>query len=132
MTAVDWSTVKHFRRDEFRCRCCGDERMQDDFVRKLDDLRERCGFPFIVSSGYRCAEHNQRVSSTGPAGPHTTGRAVDVLLHGQEAFRVLTQCVLGGWMTGIGLHQRGSHELRFVHLDDLTRPGHPRPTVWTY
>lgn len=106
--------------------------MQDDFVRKLDDLRERLGFPFVVTSGWRCPEHNQAVSSTGPAGPHTTGRAVDLQLSHDQVFRVLTQCVLGGWMTGIGLHQRGHPGLRFIHLDDLRAPAYPRPTVWTY
>jgi zinc D-Ala-D-Ala carboxypeptidase len=132
MTAVDWLTIKHFQRSEFICRCCGDEHMQDAFVRKLDDLRGRVGFPLVVSSGWRCPEHNQRVSTTGTTGPHTTGRAADLLLSGGQAFKVLTQCVLGGWMTGIGLHQRGPHALRFVHLDDLPAPDHPRPVVWTY
>lgn len=132
MTAVDWTTVQHFRREEFACACCGVEKMQEDFLHKLDDLRERMGFPFIVSSGYRCAEHNQGVSNTGPDGPHTTGRAVDLRLSGEQAFKVLTQCVLGGWMTGLGLHQRGPHALRFIHLDDLQAPDHPRPRVWTY
>lgn len=133
MTAVNWSEVRHFNQEEFRCRCgCGKEKMHPDFIWKLDDLRQRCGFPFVVSSGYRCAAHNQAVSSTGPDGPHTTGRAVDLKLHGVQVFQVLTQCVLGGWMTGIGLHQRGPAGLRFIHLDDLATLGHPRPRVWTY
>jgi hypothetical protein len=32
--------------------------------------------------------------------------------------------------TGIGLKQHG--EGRFIHLDDLHLPAHPRPIVWTY
>lgn len=124
---------KHFEIDEFTCTCgCGINGMRESFVDKLDDLRERCGFPFIVTSGYRCPEHNSRVSSTGSDGPHTTGRAVDLSVSGNDAFRLVAQCTLGGWMTGVGLKQHGAHASRFVHLDDLAQPGHPRPRVWTY
>lgn len=133
MTAVNWSTIKHFQAAEFACRCCGREQMHDEFVRKLDDLRERVGFPLIVTSGYRCPEYNRLVSKTGLTGPHTTGRAVDLQLAGRSAFIVVGQVVLGGWMTGIGLLQQGQHSDRFLHLDDLNdAPGQPRPWIWTY
>lgn len=126
----------HFELSEFACGCghCGSDgsEMQVEFLYQLDDLRERCGFPFIVTSGYRCPAHNSEVSTTGHDGPHTTGRAVDLRLSGENVFRLLTQVSLGGWMTGIGLMQRGPHEKRFIHLDDLTKPDHPRPRVWTY
>ena len=73
-----WADIKHFDPSEFACHCgtCGSDghEMNIDFVAMLDDLRERCGFPFRVTSGYRCPAHNQQVSTTGPDGPHTTGR----------------------------------------------------------
>ena len=126
----------HFELSEFACRCgeCGSDgsEMSPDFVRKLDDLRERCGFPFRVTSGYRCPDYNDRIASTGRDGPHTTGKAVDVQLAGPNVHRLLQQISLGGWMSGIGLNQRGEHSSRFVHMDDLTEPDHPRPRVWTY
>lgn len=126
-------TWKHFKPSEFDCRCgCGRNEMQPDFVETLDDLRERLGFPLVVTSGYRCPDHNERISTTGRDGPHTTGRAVDLAVSGERAFKLLRQCTLGGWMSGIGLKQHGAHETRFIHLDDLAPPGHPRPRVWTY
>ena len=107
--------------------------MEPDFLKKLDDLRGRFDFPFIVTSGYRCADYNERISSTGRTGPHTTGRAVDLALFGRKAYGLMRHWTLGGWGTGIGLHQRGPHDKRFIHLDDIPADDNRfRPTVWTY
>lgn len=129
-----WDELRFFKKSEFDCRCgCGGNEMNPDFLKKLDDLRSRVDFPFIVTSGYRCPDHNEQVSSTGRNGPHTTGRAVDLSLFGQRAFNVMRQWTLGGWGTGIGLNQKGPHKKRFIHLDDLEADGKRfRPTVWTY
>lgn len=135
MTTLTWDKIKHFKPREFACRCgkCGSDgtEMDLEFVDKLDQLRERSHIPFYITSGYRCPAYNMQVSTTGADGPHTTGRAADVKLSGASVFRVMQQSTLGGWMTGIGLHQRGPHSKRFIHLDDLGQP-HPRPRVWTY
>lgn len=122
---------RYFTDDELRCKCgCGQQKMQPDFVRKMDELRAKVGFPLPVSSAYRCPQHNSRVSSTGPNGPHTSGRAVDFAVDRKRAYIVLREAMLMGF-TGIGIKQKGSG--RFIHLDDLTEPVHaPRPTVWSY
>jgi len=123
----------HFDRSEFECKCgCGQNLMADDFILKCDQLRQVLRFPLIVSSGYRCPTHNVAVSTTGIHGPHTTGRAVDFAIFGHKAHKLIQQASLGGWFTGIGLNQKGTHSKRFVHLDDLAGPDHPRPNVWTY
>lgn len=129
-----WDELKFFKKSEFDCRCgCGGNEMNADFLRKLDDMRSRMDFPYIVTSGYRCPDHNEKVSTTGRNGPHTTGRAVDINVFGKRAFQVLQQAALGGWFTGIGLNLKGSHDKRFIHLDDLdSHDNRFRPTVWTY
>lgn len=102
----------------------------------VDSLRDLCGFPFVVTSGFRCAAHNVGVSTTGANGPHTTGRAIDIQLHGTEALRVLIEVFTPFSFfnfSGIGLKQNGPVESRFIHLDNLTpRDGFPRPALWTY
>lgn len=130
---VSWP-CKWFSPDEFACKCgCPtDPRtvMNRAFLVKLDLLRERCGFPLIVTSGYRCPKHNQSVSRTGPNGPHTTGRAVDLAVSRHHAWTMLRYLTAVGF-TGIGFNQTGGN--RFIHVDDLCEPDHaPRPTVWTY
>lgn len=123
---VSW---KHFKLEEFSCKHCGENKMNEDFIWKLDDLRHRCGFALNITSGYRCPEHNNRVSSTGLYGPHTTGRAVDIGVRGGLALIVLRNA-LNMQFTGFGVDQKGPS--RFLHLDDLPLESYPRPAIWTY
>lgn len=104
--------------------------MDQQFMQRLDELRRTLGFPLFVNSGYRCPTHNQRVSSTGPNGPHVTGRAADLRVSGTQAFQLIHHAIDLGF-NGIGVAQKGDHARRFIHLDDLEAP-HPRPWIWSY
>jgi uncharacterized protein YcbK (DUF882 family) len=123
-------TWKHFTRAEFDCKHCGANLMEDDFIDKLDRLRDLFGHALPVTSGYRCPAHNVAVSTTGPNGPHTTGRAVDFGVDRLRAFMLVSVALGTAEFTGIGMKQHGP--VRFIHLDDLRLPAHPRPIVWTY
>ena len=120
---------KHFSVGEMACSHCGKCEMDDAFMARLDGLREKVGFPLVVSSGFRCAEHNQAVSSTGPNGPHTTGKAADIAVRGDRAYFLLKVAV-GMGFHGIGVSQKG--DKRFLHIDDCEPPAHPRPNIWSY
>ena len=96
--------------------------MDQAFIEKLDETRESLGIPFPITSGYRCPEYNNEVSSTGFAGPHTTGQAADIALSRLNARKALT--ALSMRFGGIGINQRGDG--RFIHVDDLS------PRIWTY
>lgn len=119
--------TEHFTDVELECRCLCGTLPPQDFQDTLQRFRIAWGNPMRISSGARCPEHNARVSSTGRSGPHTIG-AVDVLVSGQAAYELVRRAIAWGW-TGIGIHQRGPHGQRFVHLDMLD---HPRPRIWTY
>lgn len=126
--------MKYFRLSEFDQEGLegSGENMDEGFLKRLDELRHACGFPFIISSGYRTPEYNAKISRTGYDGPHTTGRAADILAHGNQAHEILKLAGLHGF-TGIGIRQKGSYSSRFIHLDDLPEAeGRPRPWVWTY
>ena len=122
---------KYFTYDELMCKCgCDQCLMQQDFVEKLDDLRESMAMPLILTSAYRCPDHNEKVSLSGRNGSHTTGRAVDIRVSRKDAYLLLQFAFLKKF-TGIGVNQTGSG--RFVHLDDLTQLDRGiRPTVWSY
>jgi zinc D-Ala-D-Ala carboxypeptidase len=124
-------TWRHFSEDEFACRCgCRQNLIDHAFITELDDLRHHLGFALPISSGYRCPDHNAKVSSTGRTGPHTTGRAADIAVSHARAYDVL-QAAMMMRFTGIGVNQKGS--ARFIHLDNLPNaPGQPRPTLWSY
>lgn len=124
--------TKNFPDHELACQCgCG---MLPDkhFMVLIQAIRYEAGFPMPVSSAARCPDHNERVSKTGRTGPHTTGHAIDIRVSGAQAARIISLGLKYG-MQGIGVSQKGPHESRFIHLDDLSNaPGQPRPTVWSY
>ena len=125
--------AKYFKPEEFKCKCgeCQDDgtNMSPQFVQKLDELREHCGFPVVISSGYRCPEYNNKISKTGLNGPHTTGKAVDILVSGRKARKLVGIAIALGF-TGIGVSQKGRHEKRFIHLDTIETG--TRPWLWSY
>lgn len=129
-----WNDLKYFTEDEFRCACCGASEMKMSFMLGLDELRRFAGFPLVVSSGYRCPDHNDAVSSTGRNGPHTTGEAADIRIYGEQALTLLMHVHRVG-ITGVGISQasKTAHNARFMHLDTLPPgDGRPRPWLWSY
>ena len=106
--------------------------MDPSFMDRLQRLRDSYGKPMRVTSAYRSPIDNVKVSTTGATGPHTTGRAVDFQIPLEDVLEVIYIAKTVGF-TGVGLKQHGSHNKRFIHLDDLPdAPGQPRPRVWTY
>jgi len=127
---VNWP---HFTEWELACKCgCGRSEMDQNFMWRLEQVRTAYDRPMRVSSAFRCPDHNARVSSTGRDGPHTTGKAIDILVLGSSA-RELLALILEFEFTGIGLNQKGAYERRFIHMDLLARSARfPRPWIWTY
>lgn len=122
----------HFSDEEVTCKCGCGMLPKQDFMDRVEELRVKVDAPMAVSSGARCAAHNQAVSRTGTTGPHTTGRAIDLKVSGHTAYKVVMWAGRLGF-TGIGISQKGSQGSRFVHLDDLhNRIGQPRPWIWSY
>lgn len=120
----------NFKLKDFTCKCgCGYNLMEPTFIDKLQWLRSETGIVMPVTSGYRCAQYNAKVSTTGLTGPHTTGRAADISVRGQDALKLLNAALSGDKFTGIGINQKGA--ARFLHFDDLMAP-YPRPAIWTY
>src|SRR5690606_30843412 len=92
--------------------------MEPAFLDRLQKLRSKLGFPLVISSGYRSPGYNAVVSQTGENGPHTLGRAADILAYGERALEMLAYAPVFGF-TGIGLKQHGPWGARYLHLDDL-------------
>ena len=74
--------MKYFRIKEFDSDIKGSGKNMDiNFLRFIDELRKRCEFPFIVTSGYRTPEHNKRVGGIENSA-HTKGLACDIAMIG--------------------------------------------------
>jgi uncharacterized protein YcbK (DUF882 family) len=73
---------------------------------KLDLLRARCGFPFVITSGYRSEDHPIEAKKE-KAGTHAQGIAADIKV-------------------------RDGVASSFVHVDIRDLDGNESPVMWTY
>ena len=122
---------EYFTKDELKCKGTDECNMDEDFMSKLIALRKEFNEPMVISSGYRHASYNQVIGGAKNS-PHLYGKAVDVLVSGRTAYRLMKMAMQHGF-TGIGISQRGSHEKRFLHIDTMESSDiHPRPWVWSY
>jgi len=127
---VTFTGTKNFSPAEVACKCGCGMLPEANFMQKAQMARDIVSFSLPVSSGARCPAYNQVVSTTGPAGPHTTGRAIDFAVRGADALKLILALSRCGF-TGIGVAQKG--DKRFIHADDLpATPSRPRPHIWSY
>jgi len=139
ITASSWKMVevehwpwKSFSPYEMACRGDGSLKVVKDFMDILQAIRDECGFALTVASGYRSPAYNLEVSDTGANGPHTTGRAADIRVWGEQAHKLL-QVAMKHEITGIGISQKSSPMARYIHLDICDNTvATPRPGLWSY
>jgi len=122
---------EYFSVDELKCKGTDECNMDEGFMERLVTLRHKFNKPMVISSGYRSSSYNQVIGGARTS-PHLYGKAVDVLVSGKAAHKLIGLAIQHGF-TGIGVSQRGSHESRFLHLDTMDNSDiHPRPWVWSY
>lgn len=78
--------------------------MNENFLHRLDMLRELYGKPLVITSGYRCKTHNNTVGGAEKS-LHTEGCAVDIAIKGDSGtFRYdIIKLALQLGFTGIGV-----------------------------
>ena len=113
----------HFNVREFRCSCGSNHEtlIASELVDKLEQLYTALNCSkIIVTSGYRCPEHDKAVGGTS-SGQHTKGTAADVCCYGQDGQPVSSKTVcckaqdLG--FTGIA---NITSSYQYTHLDVRT------------
>ena len=125
---MDW---QYFTEEEMACKGTGECEMEPEFMDKLIAIREQIGKPMIITSGYRHLAHNSTIGGAKNS-PHLYGRALYVKVAGGDALELIEVALHYG-MTGIGVKQRGPHDSRFIHIDDMPNSDdHPRPWMWSY
>jgi len=113
--------LKYFKVEDFNCQETGENEMCPDFLQKLDALREVCGFPFIITSGYRSPNHSIEARKAKP-GTHSQGIAADIkVVGGAQRMAIIRNASIMGF-NGIGVAKG------FVHVD--TRE--TTPVAWKY
>lgn len=71
---------EHFDSTEFECHCgCGQYKADSALIEVLECMRKYADCPLIVTSGYRCPDHNAAVGGV-PNSYHVLGLAADIAL----------------------------------------------------
>lgn len=120
----------NFTEAEMACKCGCGALPDAPFMDFLQAVRWQVSFGMTITSGARCPAYNQRVSSTGLNGPHTTGLASDIAVFGKRTHALLNAAYSLG-ATGVGDKQWGPYKDRFIHLDIIVDHD-KRPWKWSY
>ena len=95
--------------------------MKPEFLLKLDALRDSCGFPFVIPSGYRSPDHPIEAVKEIP-GTHAQGIAADIkITNSAHRYTIIREALAHGF-TGLGV--AGD----FIHVDTRGTV----PVIWTY
>ena len=96
--------------------------MDPEFLELLDMLREICGFPFRITSGWRDATHPAEAKKEKP-GTHNQGIAADIIVSNSlDRITLVREALKMDCFNGIGIGNG------FVHLDGRKTT----PVMWTY
>ena len=116
---------KYFKIEEFDCQETGENEMDVSFIHRLDQLRENCGFPFSITSGFRSKEHSIEKRKAKP-GTHAKGIAADIYHSDGVKMRTIVEEALEMGFTGVGIHHL------FIHVDDRVLQPLEKPRMWCY
>jgi uncharacterized protein YcbK (DUF882 family) len=103
-------SYKYFSIEEFNCQQTGENEMVEEFIHRLDELREACGFPFKITSGYRSPSHSIEARKAKP-GTHAQGIACDIAVSGGAQRHTIIKEAMRLGFTGVGVAKT------FVHVD---------------
>lgn len=118
---------KYFKEEEFHCKCGNcpkdDQKVSSTLIELLDSARFFANTPFVITSGYRCKDHNKAVGGVSNSA-HTKGLAADISYSsGKELYLLMTSLLAVGFKR-IGISKN------FVHVDiDTTKP---QNVIWDY
>lgn len=85
----------HFNISEFRCKCGREHETLNspELIEKLEKLFTALNCSkIIVTSGYRCEQHDKNVGGSGN-GQHTLGKAADICCYGQDGQPISSKVV---------------------------------------
>ena len=117
--------IKYFKSEEFDSpdEVGSGKNMNPEFLKMLDCIREKAGFPLKVTSGYRTVKHNDLVGGKGDSA-HTKGIAVDISINGSRERHDLVRSAIECGINRIGIGTT------FCHLDmDFDKD---QRVIWLY
>jgi hypothetical protein len=97
--------------------------LNKELVDKLDIVRDICGFPFVINSGYRTVKENSLLKDSVTDSAHTLRLAVDIkCTDSTKRMKIVSSAFLNGF-------KRMGIAPTYIHLDlDQNKPN----SIWLY
>ena len=90
MIKLEW-LQKLSQKQNLTVKKLGENEMKKEFMDKLQELRNRLGFPLVITSGFRSVKHPIEAKKT-KGGMHTKGLACDIKCHSNTAYKIVKGC----------------------------------------
>ena len=131
--------LRHFKLKEFASP--DDEKsgkkMDKTFLLFLDELRNRCGFPFKITSGFRTKSHHEDLTKRGyktiKNSAHLEGKAADVAItdsYKRALFVAFALELASELDLPFRLGIAGKDKGNFIHIDISEKLSSPK--IWIY
>jgi len=121
---------KYFRLEEFDSpdEPGSGKNMEPSVIEALDNARDQCRFPFVITSGFRTINYNRDLIRRGyPASTkssHLLGLAADIAVTSSRRRFLMVEALLDAGFTRIGIGDD------FIHVDlDKNKS---QNVIWTY
>ncbi len=103
---------EHFDRSEFECSCsCGQDTVDAELIKVLEDVRTYFNRPVNINSGNRCESYNKSIGGS-PNSQHLRGRAADITVE-ETPVDVVHEYLFQKYLDKYGI---GCYTL-FCHID---------------
>lgn len=98
--------------------------IKDELMKIVDTMRGECGFPFVITSGYRTPAYNATLKDSVSDSAHCTGEAIDLACTDSTRRMKMIESALKNGIKRIGVSST------FIHLD--IAKDKPQGVMWTY
>jgi len=108
----NYYATEHFMYQDFICPCCDRLKLIPAFfthVRMLEEMLERLGFTFAVTSGYRCRSHNEEVGGAAQSWHLLFATDIRPEDGNEDKLREMYRAALTLDFGGIGLYEAHLH-----------------------
>lgn len=133
--------LRHFKLKEFASPDLkgSEKNMNKTFLLFLDELRERCGFPFKITSGFRTEAYQEDLRRRGyktakkGTSPHLEGIAADVAItdsYKRALFVAFALELVSELDLPFRLGIAGKDKGNFIHIDISEKLSSPK--IWIY
>lgn len=114
----------NFTDAEFACKHCGVNRIELDFVKQLQQLREAIQKPIHINSGFRCAAHPvEKAKPPGSFSAHMYGIAADICCPTLSIDLLWKAVIQQPLFKGLGV----APWQNYIHVDTRSKPAR-----WAY